>query len=120
MKAEPRFRILENLHMADNSMVADVTKLKRRDRNREAAYKSRKKHTERADTLHQEFEKLEKDNAALRKEIEYLQQETTRWSLVLKKHEATCLLGSPDIVAVLLHDSDPLWSPQETQPVSNF
>ncbi|XP_077143866.1 basic leucine zipper transcriptional factor ATF-like 2 [Ranitomeya variabilis] len=77
-------------------------KLKKRLRNRAASCKSRQKQTERADTLHQEFEKLEKDNAALRKEIQKLQEEQTYWTKVLQQHEDTCILLSPDIIRELL------------------
>ncbi|XP_075137558.1 basic leucine zipper transcriptional factor ATF-like 2 [Leptodactylus fuscus] len=81
---------------------AEVKKLRKRERNRASACKTRQKHTERADTLHQEFEKLEKDNAALHKEIQKLQQEQTYWTKVLQQHEDTCILLSPDIILELL------------------
>ncbi|KAM4018642.1 basic leucine zipper transcriptional factor ATF-like 2 [Anomaloglossus baeobatrachus] len=80
----------------------ELVKLKKRERNRAAACKTRQKHTERADTLHQEFETLEKDNAALRKEIQKLQQEQTYWTKVLQQHEDTCIFLSPDIIQELL------------------
>nr|XP_006136622.2 basic leucine zipper transcriptional factor ATF-like 2 isoform X2 [Pelodiscus sinensis] len=90
-------------------------KLKRRQKNRAAAQRSRQKHTEKADELHQQHEMLEKSNAALQKEIEALEKEKKNWIQTLKDHEATCLLGSPDICQDLLtsslttQPSLPLW-----------
>ncbi|KAG8438083.1 hypothetical protein GDO86_008680 [Hymenochirus boettgeri] len=55
--------------LENHAVNGEVKKLKRRELNRLSACKSRKKHTEQADLLHQEHEKLEKANAALCKEI---------------------------------------------------
>ncbi|XP_063800900.1 basic leucine zipper transcriptional factor ATF-like 2 [Pseudophryne corroboree] len=96
----------------ENGAHAEINSLKKRERNRAAAYKSRQRHTERADTLHQEFERLEKDNAALRIEIQKLQQDQAYWAKVLQQHEDTCLLLSPDIIMELLKPGPPL-SPKE-------
>ncbi|XP_071972705.1 basic leucine zipper transcriptional factor ATF-like 2, partial [Engystomops pustulosus] len=97
----------------------DLQKLKKRERNRTAAYKNRQKHTERADTLHQEFERLEKDNAALRKEIQKLQQEQMYWTRVLERHEETCILLSPDIMMELLTPA-PLLSLSTIEQFTDF
>ncbi|XP_073460975.1 basic leucine zipper transcriptional factor ATF-like 2 [Aquarana catesbeiana] len=91
--------------------------LKKRERNREAAYKSRQKHTQHADNLHQEYESLEKSNTALRKEIQKLQQEQAYWAKILQQHEDTCLLLSPDIILELQKPA-PLVSPKEIHQMS--
>ncbi|KAM9133270.1 basic leucine zipper transcriptional factor ATF-like 2 [Pangshura tecta] len=65
-------------------------KLKRRQKNRAAAQRSRQKHTEKADELHQQHEQLEQNNRALKKEIEALKQEVKYWNQMLKDHESTC------------------------------
>uniref|UniRef100_A0A6I8QEW3 BZIP domain-containing protein n=1 Tax=Xenopus tropicalis TaxID=8364 RepID=A0A6I8QEW3_XENTR len=93
---------------------ADATKHKKRESNRVSAYKSRKKHTERADLLHQEYEKLEKENSALHKEIQSLQQEHLNLTKVLQEHEAACLLYTPEIMLELLQQPD-LWSQEERE-----
>ncbi|XP_075694855.1 basic leucine zipper transcriptional factor ATF-like 2 [Rhinoderma darwinii] len=94
-------------------------KLKKRERNRAAAYKSRQKNTQHADTLHQEFEKLEKDNGALRKEIQKLQQEQIYWTKVLQQHEDTCILLSPDIILELLKP-EPLFTSNNIEKFTEF
>ncbi|XP_023559755.1 basic leucine zipper transcriptional factor ATF-like 2 isoform X2 [Octodon degus] len=66
--------------------------LKKKQKNRVAAQRSRQKHTDRADALHQQ-ESLEKHNEALRKEIRGLQAELTRWSQTLQLHEHLCPRG---------------------------
>ncbi|XP_005384588.1 PREDICTED: basic leucine zipper transcriptional factor ATF-like 2 isoform X2 [Chinchilla lanigera] len=63
--------------------------LKRQQKNRAAAQRSRQKHTDRADALHQ-HESLEKHNQALRKEIRGLRAELARWSQTLHLHERLC------------------------------
>ncbi|OCT84009.1 hypothetical protein XELAEV_18022147mg [Xenopus laevis] len=93
---------------------ADITKLKKRERNRVSAYKSRKKHTNRADILHQEYEKLEKENAALCKEIQSLQKEQLHLTKVLEEHEPACLLLTTEIMLELLQQPD-LWSPSDNE-----
>lgn len=64
--------------------------LKKKQKNRVAAQRSRQKHTDRADALHQQQESLEKHNEALRKEIQGLQAELTQWSQTLHLHEHLC------------------------------
>ncbi|XP_034771125.2 basic leucine zipper transcriptional factor ATF-like 3 [Acipenser ruthenus] len=67
-------------------------KMTRRAKNRAAAQKSRQKHTERADSLHQELENLEKENSAFQKEIAGLRRELEQYNKVLEEHKATCTL----------------------------
>ncbi|KAI2560822.1 basic leucine zipper ATF-like transcription factor 2, partial [Homo sapiens] len=61
----------------------------KKQKNRAAAQRSRQKHTDKADALHQ-HESLEKDNLALRKEIQSLQAELAWWSRTLHVHERLC------------------------------
>ncbi|XP_068922425.1 basic leucine zipper transcriptional factor ATF-like 2 [Petaurus breviceps papuanus] len=65
--------------------------LKRRQKNRAASQRSRQKHTDKADELHQEHEWLERDNRALRKEIWSLRAEVTGWLQALEEHQCVCL-----------------------------
>ncbi|XP_037373511.1 basic leucine zipper transcriptional factor ATF-like 2 [Talpa occidentalis] len=66
--------------------------LKKKQKNRAAAQRSRQKHTDKADALHQQHESLEKHNHALRKEIQALQDELAWWSRTLHMHERLCPL----------------------------
>ncbi|XP_069036516.1 basic leucine zipper transcriptional factor ATF-like 3 isoform X2 [Lepisosteus oculatus] len=68
---------------------------RRREKNREAAQKSRKKQTERADTLHKELELLERANAAFAKEIAGLRRELQHYAAALRAHEPLCALRVP-------------------------
>ncbi|XP_012580597.1 PREDICTED: basic leucine zipper transcriptional factor ATF-like 2 [Condylura cristata] len=68
--------------------------LKKKQKNRAAAQRSRQKHTDKADALHQQHESLEKHNHALRKEIQALRDELSWWSQTLRAHERLCPLGS--------------------------
>ncbi|KYO41894.1 basic leucine zipper transcriptional factor ATF-like 2 isoform X1 [Alligator mississippiensis] len=81
---------------------SDTKQQRRRQRNRVAAQRSRKKHTEKADELHQQHEQLEQANAGLRREIEGLQQEIKAWSQVLAQHEVSCVLGGRNLLLDLL------------------
>ncbi|XP_062053757.1 basic leucine zipper transcriptional factor ATF-like 2 isoform X2 [Lepus europaeus] len=63
--------------------------LKKKQRNRAAAQRSRQKHTDKADALHQ-HEFLERHNHALRKEIQALQVELAWWSRTLYLHTHLC------------------------------
>ncbi|XP_062372569.1 basic leucine zipper transcriptional factor ATF-like [Sardina pilchardus] len=65
---------------------------KRKENNRDAARKSRKKQTERADVLHEEMQFLERSNAAFEKEIEDLRAELQRYTTALQQHEPQCSL----------------------------
>lgn len=66
---------------------------RRRQRNRDAARKSRQKTTEWADQLHQELQRLEQDNSSLQKEISALQREMDYYSSALEKHAPHCCLN---------------------------
>ncbi|XP_008071197.1 basic leucine zipper transcriptional factor ATF-like 2 [Carlito syrichta] len=64
--------------------------LKKKQKNRVAAQRSRQKHTDKADALHQQHESLEKRSQALRKEIWALQAELAWWRRALQVHERLC------------------------------
>uniref|UniRef100_A0A4W6BS40 Basic leucine zipper transcriptional factor ATF-like n=1 Tax=Lates calcarifer TaxID=8187 RepID=A0A4W6BS40_LATCA len=67
------------LYLTDDSTTPsssdDAKKVMRREKNRIAAQKSRMRQTQKADSLHLESENLEKENAALRKEVKQLTEE---------------------------------------------
>ncbi|KAG5260969.1 hypothetical protein AALO_G00298530 [Alosa alosa] len=69
-----------------------VRMYKRKEKNRDAARKSRKKQTERADVLHEEMQFLELSNAAFEREIADLQAELQRYTTALQQHEPQCSL----------------------------
>ncbi|XP_040604892.1 basic leucine zipper transcriptional factor ATF-like 2 isoform X1 [Mesocricetus auratus] len=75
--------------------------LKKKQKNRLAAQRSRQKHTEKADALHQQHESLEKHNHALRKEIQVLQNELARWGRTLHLHERLCRVDCGSCPALL-------------------
>uniref|UniRef100_A0A803Y1J3 Basic leucine zipper ATF-like transcription factor 3 n=1 Tax=Meleagris gallopavo TaxID=9103 RepID=A0A803Y1J3_MELGA len=66
--------------------------VRRREKNRVAAQRSRKKQTQKADKLHEEYESLEQENTSLKKEIGKLTDEMKHLSEVLKDHEKICPL----------------------------
>ncbi|XP_020649574.1 basic leucine zipper transcriptional factor ATF-like isoform X9 [Pogona vitticeps] len=68
----------------------DMRKVQRREKNRIAAQKSRQRQTQKADTLHLESEDLERQNAALRREIKQLREELANFSTMLNSHETHC------------------------------
>ncbi|KAJ8396157.1 hypothetical protein AAFF_G00020240 [Aldrovandia affinis] len=68
----------------------DGKKLKRREKNRVAAQRSRKKQTQKADELHEVFESLEQENSLLRKEVQILREEHRNLIEALKAHEPLC------------------------------
>ncbi|XP_061469216.1 basic leucine zipper transcriptional factor ATF-like [Rhineura floridana] len=68
----------------------DMRKVQRREKNRIAAQKSRQKQTMKADTLHMESQDLERQNAALRREIKQLTDELKHFSAMLNSHETHC------------------------------
>lgn len=68
---------------------------KRREKNRDAARKSRKKQTERADLLHEELQFLERSNATFEREIADLKAELKRYTTALQQHEPHCSLFDP-------------------------
>uniref|UniRef100_UPI0037E7E362 basic leucine zipper transcriptional factor ATF-like 2 n=1 Tax=Semicossyphus pulcher TaxID=241346 RepID=UPI0037E7E362 len=65
---------------------------KRQEKNRNAARKSRKKQTERADELHEELQSLEQSNSALKKEIASLRKDLHLYTTALESHEPICRL----------------------------
>uniref|UniRef100_A0A8C3RKW5 Basic leucine zipper transcriptional factor ATF-like n=1 Tax=Chelydra serpentina TaxID=8475 RepID=A0A8C3RKW5_CHESE len=68
----------------------DMRKVQRREKNRIAAQKSRQRQTQKADTLHLESEDLERQNAALRREIKQLTEEMKHFTSMLSSHEPLC------------------------------
>ncbi|XP_075781286.1 basic leucine zipper transcriptional factor ATF-like 3 isoform X1 [Pelodiscus sinensis] len=70
----------------------DDRKIRRREKNRVAAQRSRKKQTQKADKLHEEYECLEQENTSLKREIGKLTDEMKHLSDVLKDHEKICPL----------------------------
>ncbi|XP_004596916.2 basic leucine zipper transcriptional factor ATF-like 2 isoform X1 [Ochotona princeps] len=80
----------------DNSQLTGTNpeelqrQLRKKQKNRAAAQRSRQKHTDKADTLHQQHESLERHNQALRKEIQALQAELAWWSWTLHLHTHLC------------------------------
>ncbi|KAJ8009105.1 hypothetical protein DPEC_G00085400 [Dallia pectoralis] len=65
-------------------------RLQRREKNRVAAQKSRKKQMQRADELHEAYECLEQKNRWLKKEVEVLVEEQRCLTEILKAHEPLC------------------------------
>ncbi|XP_072307474.1 basic leucine zipper transcriptional factor ATF-like 3 [Eucyclogobius newberryi] len=68
----------------------DGRKMKRREKNRVAAQKSRKRQTQRADKLHEACEHLEQRNRKLRQEVDSLSEEQRLLSDALHGHEPFC------------------------------
>ncbi|XP_008157350.2 basic leucine zipper transcriptional factor ATF-like 2 [Eptesicus fuscus] len=75
--------------------------LKKKQENRASAQRSRRRHTDKADALHQQHESLEKHNHALRKEIQGLRAELAWWGRTLHMHERLCLMGCASCSAPL-------------------
>ncbi|XP_044025159.1 basic leucine zipper transcriptional factor ATF-like 3 isoform X2 [Siniperca chuatsi] len=65
-------------------------RLKRREKNRVAAQKSRKRQTQRADLLHEACELLEQRNRELRREVDSLFEEQRLLTEALRAHEPFC------------------------------
>uniref|UniRef100_A0A3Q2CN65 Basic leucine zipper ATF-like transcription factor 2 n=1 Tax=Cyprinodon variegatus TaxID=28743 RepID=A0A3Q2CN65_CYPVA len=78
---------------------------KRREKNRDAARKSRYKQTKRADELHEELQHLEQSNSALRKEIATLKKDLCFYETSLEHHKPHCRLKDPSLFD--LHCSTP-------------
>ncbi|KAK9524610.1 hypothetical protein VZT92_016988 [Zoarces viviparus] len=64
----------------------------RQDKNRNAARKSRRKQTERADELHEELQCLERSNSAIKKEIAALKKDLHLYTSALERHQPSCCL----------------------------
>nr|XP_020650310.1 basic leucine zipper transcriptional factor ATF-like 3 [Pogona vitticeps] len=87
----------------------DERKVRRREKNRVAAQRSRKKQTQKADKLHEEYECLEQENISLKREIGKLTDELKHLSEALRNHEKVCpllhcslnfgLIPRPDILS---------------------
>ncbi|XP_022614675.1 basic leucine zipper transcriptional factor ATF-like 3 isoform X1 [Seriola dumerili] len=65
-------------------------RMKRREKNRVAAQKSRKRQTQRADLLHEACELLEQRNRKLRREVDSLSKEHHLLTEALRAHEPLC------------------------------
>ncbi|XP_048885136.1 basic leucine zipper transcriptional factor ATF-like 3 isoform X2 [Brienomyrus brachyistius] len=98
----------EHLHfvsaLAENSPDS-FRKCKRRENNRAAAQRSRKKQTERADELHKELQSLEHSNAAYEKEIASLREEIEKYTAALQRHEPHCPLHTSPCLEIPPHSS---------------
>ncbi|XP_068569624.1 basic leucine zipper transcriptional factor ATF-like 2 [Cebidichthys violaceus] len=64
----------------------------RQEKNRNAARKSRRKQTERADELHEELQCLERSNSEIKKEIAALKNDLQLYTTALEHHEPFCCL----------------------------
>eukprot|EP00079_Xenopus_tropicalis_P035690 XP_017949461.1 PREDICTED: basic leucine zipper transcriptional factor ATF-like 3 [Xenopus tropicalis] len=82
----PLYTLLSLFQSSDTS----DRKVRRREKNRVAAQRSRKKQTQKADKLHEEYECLEQENSSLKKEIGKLTDELKHLSQILKDHEQIC------------------------------
>nr|XP_015802045.2 basic leucine zipper transcriptional factor ATF-like 2 [Nothobranchius furzeri] len=90
---------------------------KRRQKNRDAARKSRRKQTERADELHEEFQQLERENSALLKEIALLKKDVQRYEAALEHHRPHCrLVGSCSPAADCKASPSPPLAPNSCTP----
>uniref|UniRef100_A0AAY5EV88 BZIP domain-containing protein n=1 Tax=Electrophorus electricus TaxID=8005 RepID=A0AAY5EV88_ELEEL len=69
---------------------ATTKRMKRREKNRVAAQRSRKRQTQRADELHEAYECLEQQNSLLKKEVQVLLEEQKRLAEALQSHEPLC------------------------------
>ncbi|KAG9282577.1 basic leucine zipper transcriptional factor ATF-like 3 [Astyanax mexicanus] len=86
----------------------DERRLKRREKNRVAAQRSRKRQTQRADELHEAYECLEQQNSLLKKEVQLLLEEQKCLSEALQSHEPLCpILNSSALPAARTNDAIP-------------
>ncbi|XP_038132903.1 basic leucine zipper transcriptional factor ATF-like 3 isoform X2 [Cyprinodon tularosa] len=74
-------------------------RLKRREKNRVAAQKSRKRQTQRADQLHQ----LEQRNRKLQREVDSLSEEQNLLAEALRAHEPFCPIMHCALASPSLH-----------------
>ncbi|XP_033933106.1 basic leucine zipper transcriptional factor ATF-like 3 isoform X1 [Pseudochaenichthys georgianus] len=77
--------------------------MKKREKNRVAANKSRKRHTQRADLLHETCEMLEQRNRKLRREVDSLSEEQRHLSETLRAHEPLCPMMHCSLSSSNLH-----------------
>ncbi|XP_077036617.1 basic leucine zipper transcriptional factor ATF-like isoform X1 [Agelaius phoeniceus] len=95
----------------------DMRKVQRREKNRIAAQKSRLRQTQKADTLHLESEDLERQNAALRREIKQLTEEMKHFTSMLSSHEPFCsILTSPPPPPEVLYATHSFHQPHISSP----
>ncbi|XP_051264397.1 basic leucine zipper transcriptional factor ATF-like 3 [Dicentrarchus labrax] len=82
----------KNYHLCEGSEGSEDggRKLKRREKNRVAAQKSRKRQTQRADLLHEACELLEQRNRNLKREVDSLSEEQRLLTDALRAHEPFC------------------------------
>ncbi|KAM9495731.1 basic leucine zipper transcriptional factor ATF-like 3 [Clarias gariepinus] len=78
------------LHQTSLGGHEDERRMKRREKNRVAAQRSRKRQTQRADELHEAYEYLEQQNSLLKKEVQLLLEEQRRLAEALNLHEPLC------------------------------
>ncbi|EDL33224.1 basic leucine zipper transcriptional factor ATF-like 2 isoform 1 [Mus musculus] len=97
--------------LTETDLGESQKQLKKKQKNRVAAQRSRQKHTSKADALHQQHESLEKQNHALRKEIQALQTELAGWGRTLHLHERLCRVDC-DPCPVLLPSGCPIQAKQ--------
>ncbi|XP_034018282.1 basic leucine zipper transcriptional factor ATF-like 3 isoform X1 [Thalassophryne amazonica] len=67
-------------------------RMRRREKNRAAAKKSRKRQTQRADQLHETCELLEQKNRILRREVDSLSEEQRLLTEALSAHRPFCAI----------------------------
>uniref|UniRef100_A0A5F8H512 Basic leucine zipper ATF-like transcription factor 3 n=1 Tax=Monodelphis domestica TaxID=13616 RepID=A0A5F8H512_MONDO len=91
-RRKSRLRLESQLPQGCISPEDDDRKVRRREKNRVAAQRSRKKQTQKADKLHEEYECLEQENTSLRREIGKLTEELKHLNEMLKDHEKICPL----------------------------
>ncbi|XP_029352587.1 basic leucine zipper transcriptional factor ATF-like 3 isoform X2 [Echeneis naucrates] len=87
MMSDSRNQILED---ACEGSDDKGRRMKRKEKNRVAAQKSRKRQTEKADLLHQACELLEQRNRKLRREVDFLFEEQRLLTEALRAHEPLC------------------------------
>ncbi|XP_074554958.1 uncharacterized protein batf2 [Halichoeres trimaculatus] len=92
MSAEEKHRNKTVLEKEGEGRQGECRGTKRQEKNRDAARKSRRKQTERADELHEELQNLERSNSTLRKEIASLKKELHSYTKALESHEPLCIL----------------------------
>ncbi|KAM9014814.1 basic leucine zipper transcriptional factor ATF-like isoform 1-T1 [Ara ararauna] len=108
-------KLNQHIDMQDSS--DDMRKVQRREKNRIAAQKSRLRQTQKADTLHLESEDLERQNAALRREIKQLTEEMKHFASMLSSHEPLCsILTCPPPPPEVLYATHSFHQPHISSP----
>ncbi|XP_017310155.1 basic leucine zipper transcriptional factor ATF-like 3 [Ictalurus punctatus] len=88
-----------HLYRRSESGDDDDRRLKRREKNRVAAQRSRKRQTQRADELHEAYECLEQQNSLLKREVQLLLEEQRSLAEALKLHEPLCPVLNSNILS---------------------